>query len=317
MAVLLYACIFFILKYTVFASDTDGAAAASESQNVIYGWDVHNGAYIIDVESDTPEFQIENCVLIVTDGEMEANLTLAGNDYSKLFWDTGEGAKEADSSAYVPGESDADGNETFHMPVEALNQTLWCSAFSESKGAWEDHEICFLADSLPGGSLKSTASRAYQSHDIQALDLEDGTYTAEVTMTGGTGKASIESPVTLVILDGRATASLIWSSEHYDYMIVNGEQYLAVNETGNSVFEVPVIVFDEPFAVIGDTTAMSEPHEIEYHLTFDSASLERVDRVNQAKFAVPVLVVIAVVIAVISGLAVSRKKNNSDYEGKE
>ena len=42
---------------------------------------------------------------------------------------------------------------------------------------------------------------------------------------------------------------------------------------GNSTFEIPVLYFDRPMTVIADTTAMSEPHEITYTLTFDSASL--------------------------------------------
>ena len=49
--------------------------------------------------------------------------------------------------------------------------------------------------------------------------------------------------------------------------IVDGEKYLPVNEEGNSVFEIPVKVLNEPFDIIGDTTAMSEPHEIDYKLT--------------------------------------------------
>ena len=35
--------------------------------------------------------------------------------------------------------------------------------------------------------------------------------------------------------------------------------------------------FDWRMPVIADTIAMSQPHEIEYTLTFDSATLKRVD----------------------------------------
>jgi hypothetical protein len=77
----------------------------------------------------------------------------------------------------------------------------------------------------------------------------------------------------VVIEDGKATARIQWSSENYDYMIVDGEKYLPLSTEGGSVFEIPVSAFDEPLKVIGDTVAMSKPHEIEYVLTFDSASL--------------------------------------------
>ena len=51
-------------------------------------------------------------------------------------------------------------------------------------------------------------------------------------------------------------------------------QYDPVNTEGNSVFEIPVSGFDWKMPVLADTTAMSTPHEIDYTLTFDSASLE-------------------------------------------
>ena len=49
--------------------------------------------------------------------------------------------------------------------------------------------------------------------------------------------------------------------------------YLAEIVDGHSVFEIPVIFFDRNMAVIADTTAMSQPHEISYTLHFDSATL--------------------------------------------
>ena len=101
----------------------------------------------------------------------------------------------------------------------------------------------------------------------------DGTYTVAVTLTGGTGKAKIASPVQLAVKDGKITATLIWSSANYDYMKVDGVRYDAVIENGHSVFTVPVASLEEPLPVVADTVAMSTPHEIEYTITFDPASL--------------------------------------------
>ena len=67
--------------------------------------------------------------------------------------------------------------------------------------------------------------------------MNDGTYTVEITMTGGTGKAYINSPVTVTAANGQMTARLEWSSKNYDLMIVDGKEFFPVNETGNSVFE--------------------------------------------------------------------------------
>lgn len=105
---------------------------------------------------------------------------------------------------------------------------------------------------------------------------EDGTYTAAVTLEGGTGRATIESPAVLQCENGQFQAVIVWSSPNFDYMKVDGEKYELVSEPGsNSVFEIPVSAFDQKLDVIADTVAMSEPHEVEYTLYFDSATLQK------------------------------------------
>ena len=99
-------------------------------------------------------------------------------------------------------------------------------------------------------------------------EFQDGTYQMEVELLGGSGRASVTSPAKVEIKDGKAVATLEWSSPNYDYMVVNGEKYLPVNTEGNSVFQIPVEAFDQDIAVIADTVAMSTPHEIEYTLNF-------------------------------------------------
>ena len=99
-------------------------------------------------------------------------------------------------------------------------------------------------------------------------EFQDGTYQMEVELLGGSGRASVASPAKVEIKDGKAVATLEWSSPNYDYMVVDGEKYLPVNTEGNSVFQIPVEAFDQDIAVIADTVAMSTPHEIEYTLNF-------------------------------------------------
>lgn len=112
----------------------------------------------------------------------------------------------------------------------------------------------------------------------KAKALADGTYTVAMTMTGGTGKAKIASPVALMVREGQITATLVWSSANYDYMKVDGVRYDALIEDGHSVFTVPVASLGEPLPVVADTVAMSTPHEIEYTITFDAASLQADNR---------------------------------------
>ncbi len=106
------------------------------------------------------------------------------------------------------------------------------------------------------------------------LRLADGQYTVELIFEGGSGKARVESPALLTVSGGVCTATITWSSKNYDYMLVDGVQYLPVNEEGNSVFMIPVAYFDAPIDVVGDTVAMSTPHEIEYTLTFLSETIQ-------------------------------------------
>lgn len=133
--------------------------------------------------------------------------------------------------------------------------------------------------------------------DGMSVDKEDGEYSIQVDLEGGSGKASVTSPTILTVEDGKAYAQIQWSSSNYDYMIVDGEKYLPTNEEGmNSVFEIPILTLDEAMPVIADTTAMGAPHEIEYTLTFYSDSIGSKSQLPQeaAKRVVGVAMVIIV-----------------------
>lgn len=148
---------------------------------------------------------------------------------------------------------------------------------------------------------------------IDELQLADGNYTVEVTLEGGSGRATIESPTGLSVEDGQATAEIVWSSNHYDYMIVGGEKYLPVSTDEHSVFEIPVEVFDEGMDVIGDTTAMSTPHEVEYTLTFASDSIKGEYGGAAGKSGSSTVAAGIVIVAVAAAIAatVIRKKRNT------
>ena len=69
------------------------------------------------------------------------------------------------------------------------------------------------------------------------------------------------------------TLTVVWSSSNYDLMVVDGVEYKPVNTEGNSTFEIPVTSIDEDLPLQAETTAMSEPHMIDYTLHFDSSTL--------------------------------------------
>lgn len=104
-------------------------------------------------------------------------------------------------------------------------------------------------------------------------EITDGSYTVDVTLSGGSGRASVESPCMVMIADGQATATIIWSSPFYEYMLIGETCYDPIQEDGNAMFEIPVIL-DEDMAVSASTIAMSQPHLVEYTLYFDSKTLK-------------------------------------------
>lgn len=228
--------------------------------------EIEDGTYSIEVESSSSMFKVEKAELTVADGSMTAVITLSGDGYSKLYMGTGEQAASASEADCIPFVEDADGAYTYTIPVEAFDQPINCAAFSKKKEQWYDRELTFLSATLSAVSSNEAASTE--------VAVEDGTYTIDVTFEGGSGKATIASPATITVSEGKATATIQWNSPNYDYMLVNGEKYLPVNTEGDSVFEIPVLAFDEKMTVIGDTVAMSKPHEIEYTVTFHSETMK-------------------------------------------
>ena len=139
-----------------------------------------------------------------------------------------------------------------------------------------------LAGSLPQAATaeesQTTETEEVSSMvTVQQLGLEDGTYIADGTLEGGSGRATISSPVELTVKDGQMTARIEFSSPYYDYMIVDGEKYEPENTEGNSQFTIPMAGFDAGVPVTADTVAMSEPHEIDYEIVLDSTTLKSWD----------------------------------------
>lgn len=153
--------------------------------------------------------------------------------------------------------------------------------------------VLFLALMLAG---PVSVAAAQKENGIET-DLEDGEYSIQVDLEGGSGKASVSSPILMIVKDGRMYAELQWSSSNYDYMIVDGEKFLNESEEGrNSVFTVPITVLDDKMEVIADTLAMGAPHEINYTLTFYEDSIGSKGQLPQeaAKRVVAVALVIII-----------------------
>lgn len=237
----------------------------------ISGEALKDGTYDISVDSSSSMFNIINCQLTVKSGNMSAVMTMSGKGYLYLFMGKGENAG-TDKSHFIPFVENANGEHTFTIPVEALDKAVDCAAFSKKKEKWYDRTLIFRSDTLPNDAFKDERTKG---NSIETLALADGEYTVGVSVSGGSGRASVQSPAKVTISNGQAMAEIIWSSSAYDYMMVNGERFEPTNSNGNSTFIIPVAAFDTDLAVSADTTAMSTPHEIEYTLHFDSATIKQ------------------------------------------
>lgn len=237
-----------------------------------------DGVYTAEFSTDSSMFHVsEACdgkgTLTVKDGVMTIHISLGSKKILNLYPGLAEDAAKDGAVLLQPTTdtvtySDGMTEEVygFDVPVPVIGEEFDLALIG-TKGKWYDHKVK-VSDPVAEDSREA----ANGSFDMSAL--ADGSYTIELTMEGGSGRASIQSPAQLAIADGAATATLEWSSPNYDYMLVNGEKYLPVNTEGNSVFEVPVEALDVPLTMIGDTVAMSTPHEVEYTVTFHSETLE-------------------------------------------
>lgn len=233
-----------------------------------------DGVYTAEFSTDSSMFHVsEACdgkgTLTVKDGVMTIHISLGSKKILNLYPGLAEDAAKDGAVLLEPTTdtvtySDGMTEEVygFDVPVPVIGEEFDLALIG-TKGKWYDHKVK-VSDPVAEGTA--------DTFDLSTV--EDGSYTIELTMEGGSGRASIQSPTQITVADGAATAILEWSSPNYDYMLVNGEKYLPVNTEGNSVFEVPVEALDAPLTMIGDTVAMSTPHEVEYTVTFHSETLE-------------------------------------------
>ena len=243
--------------------------AASESAAASSALALEDGTYTAEFDTDSSMFHVNEArdgkgTLTVEDGQMTLHISLQSKKIVNLYVGMAADAPDHEADWLQPTTdtvtySDGTSEEVygFDVPVEALD-TDFQLAILGTKGKWYDHTV----------SVRNVEAQAAEAVETPA----DGSYTCEVTLEGGSGRATVDSPAALTVADGKMTATIVWSSPNYDYMIVDGEKYLPTNTEGNSTFEIPVSALGTPLSVVADTVAMSTPHEIEYTLTFSAPS---------------------------------------------
>ncbi len=243
---------------------------------------LEDGIYTVDFDTDSGMFHVsEACdgkgTLTVTDGEMMLHISLASKNILNLFPGLAEDAEREGAEILEPTidtvtYSDGLTEEVygFDVPVPVLEDEFDLALIGK-KGKWYDHKVTV---SNPV-KVENDDNADKNKNDATTVELEDGEYAIDVVLEGGSGRATISSPAVLLVKESKAYAQIEWSSSNYDYMKIGEETYYPINTEGNSVFELPISVFNEKIAVLADTVAMGTPHEIEYTLEFDLDSVEK------------------------------------------
>ena len=242
------------------ASSVASSAAASETAAAA----LPDGVYTAEFDTDSGMFHAnEACdgkgTLTVENGKMTFHVSLASKKIVNLYVGMAADADANKADWLLPTTdtvtySDGTSEEVYgyDIPVAAVDEDFQLALLG-TKGKWYDHTV----------SIRNAEPKA-EAAETPA----DGEYNVQVVLEGGSGRATVDSPAALTVADGKMTATIVWSSPNYDYMIVDGEKYLPTNTEGNSTFEIPVSALGTPLTVTADTVAMSTPHEIEYTLTF-------------------------------------------------
>ena len=291
------------------ASKDDASEAKTDSKDAKEP-ELEDGTYKVDFNTDSgmfhenPDYNDGKATLTVKDGKMTVHITLNSKNIVQLFLGSAEDAQKDGAEVLEPTTdtvtySDGMSEEVygFDIPVPAIDEEFDVALIG-TKGKWYDHKVSVKnpvksddtdakkddkenkdADSKADDTDKDAKdSKTSEGKTLADLNLEDGDYTMDVTLTGGSGRATIDSPAAINVEGDKATATIVWSSPNYDYMLVDGEKYEPVNKDGNSTFEIPVSVFDAEMEVTADTVAMSEPHEIDYTLNFDSTTAKEAEK---------------------------------------
>lgn len=219
-----------------------------------------DGVYTAVFDTDSTMFHVNEAnngigILTVKDGQMTIHVSLASKGILNLYCGLAEDAQKDGAELLQPSEDTVtypDGLSDvvygYDIPVPYLDDEFDCALIGK-KGTWYDHKVSV-------------------SNPRRVAPEVTGDATAEVTLTGGSGRASVESPAAITVdADGNTWAVVVWSSPNYTYMLVDGVQYDAINTEGNSTFLIP-IVLGEDMAVSAETVAMSTPHLVEYTLHF-------------------------------------------------
>ena len=211
---------------------------------------VEDGMYWADIAVSDDWFGFTDAIAVVSDAGVTLRVTAT----------TGEGEALVVGGEAIEPSVNARGEDVYTLPVGALDAPVTI-AWRDAGGAERTLTLTVESDGLtPFGAAPASPQ---DGPDAEAL--EDGAYdVAEFSFSGGSGRVTISCD-SLRVTGGQAVATIVFSSPHYGYVKAGGATYEGKYTDESSEFEIPVNL-NADTVILGMTTAMSQPHEIEYTL---------------------------------------------------
>ena len=135
----------------------------------------------------------------------------------------------------------------------------------------------FADEVTPNSSSSTEASQTKPAFMVNEGDVYEAKMSFVKKSDGKPPKTGMAERATYTKKDGKEYGTIVFNSKNYTKLVIDGVTYMNENEGGNSTFTV-IAKLDTPINVTGTTTAMSEPHDIDYIVTFSSEDIKLVKK---------------------------------------
>ncbi len=242
-------------------------------------------------------------ILKVKNGKMKAQLTLTGQGYDYVYPGTKAQAEKAPKSKWCHYK-EHNNYYSYIFPVKKLNKKFALAGHSKRENRWYAHaakiytagirKVASSATNIPKGRnttkrrssttgtttqkvfrnnhkkdrvSKSTKDTSGSTSKVNShAGLRDGVYTPSTfSWSGGSGRLKGISCNKITVTNGKAYATIVFQSPHYDYLRADGRTFTGKQGADTSTFVIPVKL-NANNTVVGRTTVMSQPHWITYTL---------------------------------------------------
>ena len=235
----------------------------NEDKNVL-----DTGKYVVDVDAASASgmFRVVNCVLTSVGGKLQADITLSGTGYDKLYMGSKEAAASASKDQLIGYSVNAEGKYVFTVPVKSMDTGVKIAAHEFNSGKWYDCTLTFKTEGI-----------------TKYVQVSDGSYKVNVTSSSSMFKVT---DCVLTSKNGEIFAKITLSGKSYDYLYIGTKEEAALETNASKripcvvendmfTYTIPVALLDTGIAVASHSTVSG--NWFDRTLTFASAGMKNLD----------------------------------------